>query len=83
MADLERASVDRPVYGPRIVIINEMEESSEESRMYTSEEDDMYFAQDYTRPTDVPSEYWHIQKLIKYMKVRLPSNALSCALLGS
>ncbi|KAL0278817.1 UNVERIFIED_CONTAM: hypothetical protein PYX00_000515 [Menopon gallinae] len=68
MADLERASIERPVYGPRIVVINEMEESSDESRIFTSEEDEMHFAQDYARPADVPSEYWHIQKLIKYMK---------------
>lgn len=69
MADLERSSVERPVYGPRIVIVNEMEESSDESRMFTSEEDEACFAEEYTRPADVPSEYWHIQKLIKYMKV--------------
>lgn len=69
MADLERASVERAVYGPRVVIINELEESSEESRMFTSEEDEACFAEEQTRLADVPSEYWHIQKLIKYMKV--------------
>ncbi|EEB15760.1 Armadillo repeat-containing protein, putative [Pediculus humanus corporis] len=68
MADLERSSVERPVYGPRMVIISEMEESSEESRMFTSEEDEACFAEEHMRITDVPSEYWHIQKLIKYMK---------------
>ena len=71
MADLERSSVERPVYGPRMVIISEMEESSEESRMFTSEEDEACFAEEHMRITDVPSEYWHIQKLIKYMKVKL------------
>ncbi|KAK6617155.1 hypothetical protein RUM43_005242 [Polyplax serrata] len=68
MADLERSSVERAVYGPRIVIVNELEESSEESRMFTSEEDEACFAEEQTRLADVPSEYWHIQKLVKYMK---------------
>lgn len=57
------------MFGPRIVVVGEQEESSEESPAFTSEEDEACFAEEYTRPADVPSEYWHIQKLVKYIKV--------------
>lgn len=60
---------DRALFGPRIVVVTEEDESSDESPAFTSEEDEACFAEEYTRPADVPSEYWHIQKLIKYIKV--------------
>jgi hypothetical protein len=51
--------------------MSEVEEESEDSTPSDScEEDDELRWQKTSKGPDVPSEYWHIQKLIKYIKVR-------------
>lgn len=54
-------------YGPRVRFVSERaeEESSDDELESESEEEDRYLQRDQP---DVPSEFWHIQKLIKYMK---------------
>ncbi|XP_020288030.1 armadillo repeat-containing protein 4 [Pseudomyrmex gracilis] len=54
------------VYGPRVRFISEKaeEESSDDEAESESEEEDRY-QEDHP---ELPSEFWHIQKLIKYMK---------------
>ncbi|XP_011152258.1 armadillo repeat-containing protein gudu [Harpegnathos saltator] len=54
-------------YGPRVRLISEQaeEESSDDELESESEEEDRYLQRDQP---EVPSEFWHIQKLIKYMK---------------
>ncbi|XP_022916104.2 armadillo repeat-containing protein gudu [Onthophagus taurus] len=49
--------------GPREVIIEEMDDSPDSSVGSSDSEDRVPLA----RP-DIPPEYWHIQKLVKYMK---------------
>lgn len=52
------------------LIMSDVEEESEDSMPSdSSEEDDELRWQKVAKGPDVPSEYWHIQKLIKYMKV--------------
>ncbi|EFN73929.1 Armadillo repeat-containing protein 4 [Camponotus floridanus] len=54
-------------YGPRVRIISEKaeEESSDDEPESEGEEEARYRQEDHP---EVPSEFWHIQKLIKYMK---------------
>lgn len=54
-------------YGPRIRLVSEKaeEESSDDEPESESEEEARYLQEDHP---EVPSEFWHIQKLIKYMK---------------
>ncbi|GAB1869896.1 Armadillo repeat-containing protein 4 [Camponotus japonicus] len=54
-------------YGPRVRIISEKaeEESSDDELESEGEEEAKYRQEDHP---EVPSEFWHIQKLIKYMK---------------
>lgn len=55
--------------GPWEVIITEKSESDDSSAGGTSsEEEDEERAREIFRLGEIPSEYWHIQKLIKYMK---------------
>lgn len=56
--------------GPWEVIIKDQCDSSDSSAGNTSEEeeDEMRAREQLFRKGEVPSEYWHIQKLIKYMK---------------
>lgn len=50
--------------GPREVIVEEHSDSEDSSPASTSSEEEPR-----ERPkTDIPPEYWHIQKLVKYMK---------------
>lgn len=53
-------------YGPRVRVISEKaeEESSDDEPESESEEETRY----QEDQPEVPSEFWHIQKLIKYMK---------------
>lgn len=54
-------------YGPRVRFISEKaeEESSDDEPESESEEEARYLQEDHP---ELPSEFWHIQKLIKYMK---------------
>ncbi|RLU19652.1 hypothetical protein DMN91_008209 [Ooceraea biroi] len=54
-------------YGPRVRFISEKaeEESSDDEPESESEEETRYLQEDHP---ELPSEFWHIQKLIKYMK---------------
>jgi len=54
-------------YGPRIRLVSEKaeEESSDDEPESENEEEIRYLQEDHL---EVPSEFWHIQKLIKYMK---------------
>ncbi|XP_046686881.1 LOW QUALITY PROTEIN: armadillo repeat-containing protein gudu-like [Homalodisca vitripennis] len=57
------------VGGPRIVVVHEPDDASDSS-VYegTSEEEDTAGVWQESKSSDLPSEYWHIQKLVKYMK---------------
>jgi hypothetical protein len=67
---------------------SEVEDESEGSTQSdSSEEDNDLRWHETAKGPDVPSEYWHIQKLIKYMKVGqvfiiwiLRSGLVSCVL---
>lgn len=62
------------VGGPRVVVVHEPDDASDSS-VYegTSEEEDEGRWQE-SKGADLPSEYWHIQKLVKYMKVNTENN---------
>lgn len=51
---------------PRIVMVTEGDEDSPSSASSTSPDEDNWA--DLIKRTDIPPEYWHIQKLVKYMK---------------
>lgn len=54
-------------FGPRVRYISEKEEEESTDDEPESESDDeLRFVQD--EAPEVPSEFWHIQKLIRYMK---------------
>jgi len=53
---------------PRVAKMSEVEESENSTPSDSSEEDELRWSE-MAKGSDVPSEYWHIQKLIKYMKV--------------
>lgn len=54
-------------YGPRIRLVSEKaEEESSDDEPESDAEDEARYLQEEHR--EVPSEFWHIQKLIKYMK---------------
>ena len=53
---------------PRVAKVSEMEESENSTPSDSSEEDELRWSE-MAKGSDFPSEYWHIQKLIKYMKV--------------
>lgn len=53
-------------YGPRIRLVSEKaEEESSDDEPESEDEEEARYQKDYP---EVPSEFWHIQKLIKYMK---------------
>nr|CAD7430445.1 unnamed protein product [Timema monikensis] len=55
--------------GPRVVVITELEDDSDSSsKAESSEEEDDSRWTEVGKGSDVPTEYWHIQKLVKYMK---------------
>ena len=54
---------------PRIAKVSEVEESENSTPSDSSEEDSELRWHEVAKGPDVPSEYWHIQKLVKYMKV--------------
>jgi hypothetical protein len=58
-----------PPAEPRVAKGSEMEESENSTQSDSSDEDDELLWHETAKGPDVPSEYWHIQKLIKYMKV--------------
>ncbi|KAJ4433774.1 hypothetical protein ANN_16086 [Periplaneta americana] len=71
--DSQRASVEEHkmpmISEPRYVIVKEVEDESEGSTPAdSSEEGDELRWHEVAQGPDVPSEYWHVQKLIKYMK---------------
>ncbi|CAK9833273.1 Armadillo repeat-containing protein gudu [Anthophora retusa] len=54
-------------FGPRIRFVNERrEEDSSDDEPESESDDELKHLPD--EPPDVPSEFWHIQKLIRYMK---------------
>ncbi|KAJ1528314.1 hypothetical protein ONE63_006736 [Megalurothrips usitatus] len=55
--------------GPRVMMVRELEANQDSSLDDESEEDEDDRWRELVRGHDVPSDYWHIQKLIKYMKV--------------
>ncbi|XP_026289106.2 armadillo repeat-containing protein gudu [Frankliniella occidentalis] len=55
--------------GPRVMMVRELEANQDSSLDDESEEDEDDRWRELARGQDVPSDYWHIQKLIKYMKV--------------
>ena len=60
-----------PTTEPRFVLVPEIDDESEGSTPPDSseEEHEPRWQQDMSRDSDMPAEYWNIQKLIKYMKV--------------
>lgn len=56
------------VGGPRVVVVHEPDDASDSSAAEGSSEAEEERWQESKGP-DLPSEYWHIQKLVKYMKV--------------
>jgi hypothetical protein len=58
-----------PPTEPRVAKVSEVEESENSTPSDSSEEDSELRWHEMAKGPDVPSEYWHIQKLIKYMKV--------------
>ncbi|XP_028173649.1 armadillo repeat-containing protein gudu [Ostrinia furnacalis] len=51
---------------PRIVMVTEGSDTSASSASSTSESEDNWA--DLIKSSEIPPEYWHIQKLVKYMK---------------
>ncbi|XP_075992866.1 armadillo repeat-containing protein gudu isoform X2 [Anticarsia gemmatalis] len=51
---------------PRIVMVTEGSDTSASSPSSTSPDEDNWA--DLIKSTEIPPEYWHIQKLVKYMK---------------
>ncbi|XP_021933293.1 armadillo repeat-containing protein gudu isoform X2 [Zootermopsis nevadensis] len=67
-ADKEECKMS-PATDPGCVCVSEAEEVGDSSTQSdSSEEDDELRWHKMAKGSDVPSEYWHIQKLIKYMK---------------
>lgn len=63
-----RSIVTGEIFGPRIQYINEkIDDESSDDEADDSESDDSKFSKDDSN-TQVPAEFWHLQKLIKYMK---------------
>ncbi|CAL7936036.1 unnamed protein product [Xylocopa violacea] len=61
------SSVTGQPFGPRVRYISEkMEEESSDDEPESESDDEIRLLQEET--PDVPSEFWHIQKLIRYMK---------------
>lgn len=52
-------------YGPRIRLISEKAEEESSDDEPESEEEPRYLQEEHP---EIPSEFWNIQKLIKYMK---------------
>jgi len=53
-------------YGPRIRLVSEKaEEESSDDEPESEDEEEARYQEDHL---EMPSEFWHIQKLIKYMK---------------
>lgn len=63
------------VGGPRVVVVHEPDDASDSSVAEGSSEEEEERWQESKGP-DLPSEYWHIQKLVKYMKVSCYVNRL-------
>lgn len=63
------------VGGPRVVVVHEPDDASDSSAAEGSSEAEEERWQESKGP-DLPSEYWHIQKLVKYMKVSFYVNRL-------
>lgn len=63
------------VGGPRVVVVHEPDDASDSSAAEGSSEAEEERWQESKGP-DLPSEYWHIQKLVKYMKVSCYVNRL-------
>ncbi|KAI4462252.1 armadillo repeat-containing protein 4 armc4 [Holotrichia oblita] len=61
---LAEFNVDPKPMGPREIIVEEMDDSPDSSPASSSSSDERA---PMPRP-DIPPEYWHIQKLVKYMK---------------
>lgn len=56
--------------GPREVYVEELPDNDDSSVCGgSSDEEDEDRWKDARKQQELPSEYWHIQKLIKYMKV--------------
>ncbi|KAF5273987.1 hypothetical protein FQA39_LY01103 [Lamprigera yunnana] len=51
--------------GPREVLVEELEDSDDSSIATTSDEEE---EKRELQKNEIPAEYWHIQKLVKYMK---------------
>lgn len=57
---------------PKVVYVTEFSDSDDSSvEEETEEEKEAQRWKDSKKRTEIPSEFWHIQKLIKYMKVRI------------
>jgi hypothetical protein len=52
----------------RVAKVSEVEEIENSTPSESSEEEELRRSE-MAKGSDLPSEYWHIQKLIKYMKV--------------
>lgn len=67
--------------GPRVMMVRELEADPDSSQDDESEEDEDDRWRELARGQEVPSDYWHIQRLVKYMKVRgrRPPSALLSA----
>ncbi|XP_044271871.1 armadillo repeat-containing protein gudu [Tribolium madens] len=60
----DTASDDGTIKGPKEFIVEELSDSEDSSVAETSSEDEQ---RERPKP-EIPPEYWHIQKLVKYMK---------------
>jgi hypothetical protein len=70
-----------PTMELRSAFLSETEDESGDSTQSDSSEDDNDMRwHEMAKGQDIPSEYWHIQKLIKYMKV---GNFFFILILGS
>lgn len=57
---------------PKVVYVTEFSDSDDSSvEDETEEEKEAQRWKDSKKRTEIPSEFWHIQKLIKYMKVKI------------
>lgn len=64
----KNSSKETPKSNPWEVIVSEKADSEDSSIEESSEEEDENRAREIFKIGEIPSEYWHIQKLIKYMK---------------
>lgn len=69
MSGREVSSPTGPSCGLRVVVIHEPDDDSDSSANEASSEEENDTWKKPTKSADLPSEYWHIQKLVKYMKV--------------